>query len=216
MAKLPSEDEFTLQIGRALSIFGSVEMSLANLFCAAVGGDHHTVERVFWAVNSLEVRTAMTAAAFKCAIAKLPPRNGLQPLWDEIAKALPKLASKRAELAHGNYLRTSWVQAGRVREDVYFAPYYGKQRMDADISWQKPRWDPRPKKRLYVADLKQRAREFSEANLKIMHLDAQLSGQLEEANLQRAKQSQSPSPPARPSASRRRKETPQRRKRTAD
>ena len=61
-----------------------------------------------------------------------------------------------------------------------------------------------------------RAGVFSEANLKIMHLDAQLSGQLEEANLQRAKQSQSPSPPARPSASRRRKETPQRRKRTAD
>ena len=157
-----------------------MEMQLAELFIAAARtADPKTAENVFWSVNSLEVRIAMTNAAIKTAFATLSPDSELPSLWAEIAAELPTASRRRNELAHGSWQGLGWLtKRGTWKDDQYFAPYIGKATAEARPHGTKSGPDPRPKKRLYEVDLEARIQEFAMLEAKVMHLTARLRHEL--------------------------------------
>lgn len=173
------ESEYVLLIGRGLSAFGSLEMALGQLFTMAIdAANPKAAERVFWSVNSLEVRTAMTSAALKEVFRRLPDGSELQAEWAEIASSIPKHASKRNEMAHGNWVGVAWATRKGLKEDQFFAPYYGKNSIDVEPHNFDPRYDPRPKKRLYKPDLEATIRGFGSLHMAIRSLTNRLSWQM--------------------------------------
>jgi hypothetical protein len=178
--------------------------------------DDKTAERVFWSVNSLEVRTAMTGAALKSAFVLLDEQSELPSLWAKIAETVPRLARKRNELAHGNWIGMGWATTNGVRHDQFFAPYYGKAKVDAEPYSDRPGYDPRPKKRLYVRDLEARKIEFSTLMMDVRHLMGRLSFELGRASARTEEAARLLAQQARPSANRTRRETPRRPKPPAE
>jgi hypothetical protein len=157
-----TSSDFTLLIGEGLTAFGHVEMELAKLFAiAARCKDPKTANRIFWAVNSLETRLAMTGAALKSAFAIIDKQSELPALWNEIAETLKRRQRERAELAHGNVLHVPWQTKRGARTDLFFAPYYGKATLDINLLRRRIGMDPRPKRRLYIPDLEQRRTDFN-------------------------------------------------------
>jgi hypothetical protein len=204
MKFVSQEKEYIYQICQGLSIFGRMEMALSLVFAiAARTADEKAADRIFWSVNSLEVRTAMTAAALKTVFPLLAGDSEVPALWTEIATAIPKMAKKRAALAHGNWLGVAWIRKeGTQHQDQFFAPYYGKASVDIDMDSRAPAIDPRPKKRLYLPDLEARKTEFSILEMRVRHLSNRLSYELQAALAQRAQKRPRQSRRVRPSANR--------------
>jgi len=218
MKFVSKEDEFTLLIGRGLSVFGRLEMSLAELFVAAIRtSDPKTAERVFWSVNSLEVRVAMTRAAIKSTLSDIPRAADLLASWTEIASKLPNLSSKRAELAHGNWVGFHWMgPTGGAKTDQFFAPYYGKASVEVGPHNNDPRYDPRPNKRLYIPDLEARVKEFSEMDVRITLLTSLLYRALHEQDARQGQEAPPRPKAVRPSPTQTKTGTPQPPERAAE
>jgi hypothetical protein len=184
MKFVSKEQEFTLLIGRGLSAFGRVEMALAEVFAIAVQSpDPNLAERVFWSVNSLEARTSMIRAALKCVYPRLRREAEVRDLWTKIAVQIVEQSKKRAQLAHGNYLGVFWLgKRGGKHQDQFFAPFYGKTTAEAEDRTRKPSRDPRPPKRLYIADLEAIIADFMSLEADVQWLATLLSFELREAD----------------------------------
>jgi hypothetical protein len=183
MKFISKENEFTLLIGRGLSALGRIEMALAEVFAIAVqSADPNLAERVFWSVNSLDARTSMVRAALKCAYPRLGKESRIRGLWTEVALEIEAQAKKRAELAHGNYLGVFWLgKRGGKHRDQFFAPFYGKTTAECEDRTRKPKYDPRPPRRLYIPDLEARITDFMSLEGNIPHLIAHLAYELQQA-----------------------------------
>jgi hypothetical protein len=175
-----TSNDFTLLIGEGLTAFGHVEMELAKLFATAARcKDPKTAERIFWAVNSLETRLAMTGAALKSAFAIIDKKSELPAQWNALAEKLKSKQKERAELAHGNVMHMPWQTKRGARTDLFFAPFYGKSTVDkTPPTFRRIGYDPRPKRRLYIPDLEQRRVDFMTLRAEIANLVVRLRQEL--------------------------------------
>jgi hypothetical protein len=163
------EEKFYAAIGRALTIWSSVEDALCYVYCRAISrGEWTYTEKAYWAVVSFEARLKITDRLVK---ARLEGRVAALAEWLTIHDLIRDHNTERNKLAHGSVLQMPYSNS-RMPEpkiDLFFAPYFWS-RSRSHFRKVRPingKLDGRPKERLYLPDIHGLIEKFT-ADVKLL------------------------------------------------
>jgi hypothetical protein len=156
-------------LGKALNRWAGVEQTLSSVYCNCVNPDNAwPAIRTFWAVVAFEAKLEMTSEAVRGKFYHLPAMVGK---WEKIREILKRKASLRNKLAHGLVVRMTNYRHGSHKPDLFLSPYHWKvtsQKIFSHKEMQHPRYDARPKDRLYRKNIDEITSQFREIDGKVM------------------------------------------------
>lgn len=164
-------------LGEALCSWSKVESTLGQIYCKSINIENGwPAIHGFWAVASFEGKLKMSEAVISSALVGHPE---IADKWTSASKQLRVKSKVRNKLAHGVVYTQNWTtRKGRDREDTFFSPYGFKELATNFASLKEmtsPRYDPRPKDRLYAKNIRQISREFRSLEGDLWEISNQLT-----------------------------------------
>lgn len=150
--------DFYAAIGRALTVWSSVENDLCTLFCRCVGPmNGFPSNRAFWSITSFEAKVRTVNAV---VMATFGEKDSVSKAWIDCRDELGRINRWRNKIAHGTLVTMPYIDKSTKKEvtDVFFAPYFwgtlGQKSGQSAL-------DLRPTDRMYRKDIEEACRNFS-------------------------------------------------------
>jgi hypothetical protein len=155
-------------LGRALNAWSGIEYDLCGVFCDCLNPQNASpADRAYWAVISFDARLEMVSEVIRGRFSHKPK---IVEQWDAVREHLKKRVRQRNKLAHATVIRMSNYNRKQSPPDLFLSPFHWSERAanrPTMAQMQSPRYDARPKDRLYPKGIDGIRASFHEALLEI-------------------------------------------------
>lgn len=164
MAKTRSSTDATelyTALGKALNVWSGVEYALCGVFCDCLNPySASPAERAYWAVISFDARLEMVTEVIRGRFQHKPQ---LVVDWETIREHLKKRVRQRNKLAHSSVIRMSNYNRKKSPPDLFLSPFHWSveaANIPTESQMASPRYDARPKDRLYASGIDEVRKSF--------------------------------------------------------